>query len=183
MAPRSDPFDQAMEFILRHEGDGAAGPRDPGGVTRYGISQRAHPELDVASLTREQATAVYRRDYWTHLRCHQLPRPVALALMDSAVNCGRRRAARWLQQAYNTLTTGRPLKVDGIIGPVSSLSIYALADGCRELVLAQALLTRRLSFYARLARREPHRSYLRGWVARVTDLESQLLKPVRWPPL
>ncbi len=183
MAPRSDPFHQAVEFILSHEGGLSSDPRDPGGVTRYGISRRAYPELDVASLTRRQAVDIYRRDYWLALRCHELPRPVALALMDSAVQVGRRRAARWLQGSYNDLITGYPLEVDGVIGPITARAIYALSDPDRHLILAQALITRRLALYARLARREPHRRYLRGWVRRVVALSDLIRSPVRWLPL
>ena len=47
--------------------------RDPGGETKFGISKRAHPDLDIANLTRDQAGAVYRRDYWDRLRCFDLP--------------------------------------------------------------------------------------------------------------
>jgi lysozyme family protein len=176
-------FIPAVRFVLDHEGDGAAGPNDPGGTTRYGISQRAYPDLDLSQLTESQAVAIYLRDYWERLRCNELPRPVALTVMDTAVNCGRRRAACWLQEAYNELTSGYPLKVDGIIGPVTARAVFALSDGCRELVLAQALLNRRLEHYVRLAKREPHRRYLRGWVARVVDLQTEITKPVRWLPV
>lgn len=176
-------FIPAVRFVLDHEGDGAASKDDPGGTTRYGISQRAYPDLDLSQFTESQAVALYLRDYWEPLRCNELPRPVALAVMDTAVNCGRQRAARWLQEAYNALTSGYPLKVDGVIGPITTRAVFALADGEREVVLAFALLTRRLEHYASLARREPHRSYLRGWVRRVVDLQTEIIKPVRWLPV
>jgi len=176
-------FAFAVAFVLRHEGNREAGPHDPGGATRYGISQRAYPDLDLSQLTESQAVMIYHRDYWKGLKCDELPRPVALAVFDTAVNCGRWNAARWLQGAYNELTSGRPLKADGYIGPITTRAVYALSDPDRYVALALALLNRRLEHYVNLARREPHRSYLRGWVSRVVDLQTEIFKPVAWLPV
>ena len=63
--PAGDRFARAIERVLEHEGGDADDPRDPGGKTRWGISQRAYPFLDLSTLTREAAIALYRRDAWT----------------------------------------------------------------------------------------------------------------------
>ncbi len=167
----SEAFERALAFILAWEGDGAP-PDDPGGRTRFGISHRAHPGLDISALTPEQARALYRRDYWQRLRCDELPPPVALALMDSAVNCGRRRAVQWLQAALNELERPPRLAVDGLLGPRTLRAARYHAP--RAALLAHRLLMRRLGFYSRLARRDPYRAYLRGWVCRVVALSAML---------
>lgn len=88
-----------MEFVLAWEGGYTDDPTDPGGRTNFGISQRAYPDLDIASLTREDAVAIYRRDYWTPAGCDGLPPPMALVAFNASVNCGVARARKWLSMA------------------------------------------------------------------------------------
>lgn len=103
-------FDVAVAEVLRHEGGDVDDPRDAGGRTRFGISARAYPTLDIPGLTREDAIAIYRRDYWIPTCCDRLPPALALAVFDTAVNMGRDRAARLLQETLR-------VTVDGAIGP------------------------------------------------------------------
>lgn len=87
-------------------------PSDPGGITKYGISLKAYPALGrqgIIDLTLEQATAIYKRDYWDKCRCGELPPPVALLVFDCAVNQGYGRAVRLLQSAVG-------VKSDGVLG-------------------------------------------------------------------
>src|SRR5208283_461080 len=37
---------------------------DAGGATKFGISSKAYPNLDIKKLTRDDAIAIYYRDYW-----------------------------------------------------------------------------------------------------------------------
>ena len=83
-------FDQALERTLAFEGGGQTHTvrGDPGGTTKWGISQRAYPDLDIASLTREQAAAIYRTDYWSVVSGQRLPPALRGHLFDSAVYQG-----------------------------------------------------------------------------------------------
>lgn len=103
-------FETIVEFILRIEGEYAEDIFDRGGETKWGISKRAFPDLDVRHLTREQAKEIYRVEYWGRCQCEKLPAPLAMVLMDGAVNQGPERAIRMLQQAL-------AVRADGIIGP------------------------------------------------------------------
>ena len=47
------------------EGGTVNNPNDPGGLTRYGISQRAFPSVDIRNLTFEQAIQIGYDHYWT----------------------------------------------------------------------------------------------------------------------
>ena len=175
----ADHFREALDFTLRWEGGYVHDARDPGGETKFGISKRAHPDLDIANLTRDQAGAVYRRDYWDRLRCFDLPRPVALAVFDFAVNSGRARAGRILQRAYNFLVAAAPpLKIDGRIGPVTAHAISALDNGCKAHLLAHRVLARRLEMLCRL---KTARHYIHGWARRVADLGLLIDNGLRWP--
>lgn len=103
-------FERAVAFVLKREGGFSDDPRDPGGATKFGISARAYPDVDIANLTIEQATAIYRRDYWDRIKGDLLPAPLALMAFDAAVNQGPRRAIQWLQHAVAA-------NADGVVGP------------------------------------------------------------------
>lgn len=81
-------FERAFASLMVSEGGYVNDPNDPGGETKYGISKKAYPELDIASLTAAQAREIYRRDYWNALELDSRPRSEALCLFDSAVNHG-----------------------------------------------------------------------------------------------
>lgn len=81
-------FDRVMNFVLQWEGGYVNDPNDPGGETKFGISKRSHPHLDIKNLTREEALAIYREKYWDRIGGDKLDYPEALALMDFAVHSG-----------------------------------------------------------------------------------------------
>ncbi|MCB1918640.1 MAG: hypothetical protein KDJ28_01515 [Candidatus Competibacteraceae bacterium] len=103
-------FYRCIDFILAEEGGYANHPADPGGETKYGISKRAYPHLNIAALTLEDATELYERDYWQPIHGEAFPDGLALLLFDAAVNQGSKTAVRLLQQALK-------VTVDGIPGP------------------------------------------------------------------
>lgn len=108
----------AIDLIILFEtgGDKEGGlndhPKDPGGITKWGICLKAYPSLGregIINLTREQAVEIYERDYWQACHCDQLPPPLATLVFDCAVNQGVPTAIRLLQRALK-------LKEDGKIG-------------------------------------------------------------------
>lgn len=102
-------YDVAFERVIGHEGGYVFDRRDPGGETKYGISKRAYPNVDIERLTLGEAKAIYRRDYWDRMQAEQLPGWMRFHVFDAAVNSGVKRAAQWLQEAVGA-------KPDGIIG-------------------------------------------------------------------
>lgn len=103
-------LDFALDLILKHEGGYVNDPNDPGGETKYGISKRAYPAIDIANLTESQARKIYTNDYYLKARCEQLPVGVDLVVFDMAVNAGVKRAIQLLQTLVGC-------DADGIIGP------------------------------------------------------------------
>lgn len=148
-------FDDALALILDLEGGGKItdDPADPGGLTRWGISQRAYPDLDIRNLSRDEAAAIYRRDYWQPMGCDGYPYVTALMLFDCAVNQGLPTAARLAQAAAG-------VAVDGIIGPRSRAAIAAAHPVAFTAQIAVARLDRYR--HAGGANR-----FFRGWAARV----------------
>jgi lysozyme family protein len=86
-----DRFLTAMTFISKHEwGDKADGGYtddsvDPGGETKFGVSKRANPDLDIKNLTKEQAFDRYRIKYWGGFNLESLPWPYSAAVFDSYI--------------------------------------------------------------------------------------------------
>ena len=58
-------FDKAFANVLRYEGGMT---RDTGGLTKYGISARANPDIDVANLTIDDAKRLYKKRYWDQIK-------------------------------------------------------------------------------------------------------------------
>jgi len=92
-------FEQSIVFVLRWEGDYSNDPNDTGKETRWGISKRAYPDLDIKNLTISQAKEIYKRDYWDKAGCDDLPYPLDIVVFDTAVNMGISRAQIFLNNA------------------------------------------------------------------------------------
>ena len=87
-------FDTAFDRLMGNEGGYSNELNDPGGETKWGISKRSYPDLDIKNLTREQAKAIYLRDFWIRGAMDQLPPAVAFQVFDFAVNSGIETAIR-----------------------------------------------------------------------------------------
>jgi hypothetical protein len=88
-------WDRAMAFVLAAEGGYVAD--DAGkGPSNFGINAAAHPGVDIKNLTRDQAVAIYKSDYWAPIKGDTLDGPLAIAAFDTAVNMGTSRAQHYL---------------------------------------------------------------------------------------
>ncbi|MDZ7804703.1 glycoside hydrolase family 108 protein [Thiohalophilus sp.] len=111
----------AMAWVIKTEGGYVNDPQDPGGETKYGISRRAHPGIDIKNLTVDEATELYRIDYWDAYRCGELPPAFGLFLFDSVVQHRPGDAVKILQRAIGTT-------VDGDIGPKTIAATHAAGE-------------------------------------------------------
>jgi hypothetical protein len=91
-------FYNALRFTIPHEGGYVDDPDDLGGETKWGISKKAHPELDIPKLTPEQAAEIYYREYWLPTGCEQMEPPMSTLVFDTAVLFGVGRAREFLSQ-------------------------------------------------------------------------------------
>lgn len=154
-------FDDYFEFLMKWEGEVYENdPHDRGGATKYGIDQRSHPDVNIRSLTRDQAKAIYWEDYWTPVRAEALSWRLAWVLADIAVNNGRHRAVKWLQELAGTVP-------DGIFG---LKTLHAVAAQKQER-LVLALLDRREKFYRAIAK-GTQAKFLKGWLNRNNALRA-----------
>lgn len=84
-------FKISVALVLLHEGEEYTNdPNDAGGPTKWGITIPDLPPggtaADIQSLTRDQATAIYKAKYWDRIRGDELiSQDVADVFMDLAV--------------------------------------------------------------------------------------------------
>ena len=137
--------------VFGFEGAHVNDPADPGGETKFGISKRAYPDLDIASLTLEQAAEIYERDYAKPFL--DLHPALGYQMFDYSVNAGVDRAVRHLQ-----LVLG--VTVDGKFGPMTKAAIKDPVGA------AIGLLAERLEHYTDI---QGWSRYGRGWAKRVAE--------------
>lgn len=150
-------FTDIIDYVLIHEGGYINDPDDPGGETKFGISKRAYPGLDIKSLSIDEAKLIYKRDYWEKSKAPLLPPELRYIHFDTAVNMGRGRAAKLLQDSVKTTA-------DGLIGPNTLKAVKA-----RGTVRNYAI--QRLKFYIKIVVNKPSSlKYINGWYGRVIDI-------------
>lgn len=154
-----DRFGRTIEKTLAFEGGYTADPDDPGGETKFGISKRTYPGVEIRTLTREEAVEIYYRDWWLfHGYDRIVDEPLAAKLFDLAVNMGPHRAHGLLQKAVNRTGADR-IEVDGILGPASFAAVARHPDPARLLAELKLLA---VEYYLDL--KTP--KFLSGWVRR-----------------
>lgn len=158
-------FTIAVELVLKNEGGFVAHPADRGGPTNFGLSQRQYPELrDLATLTKEQAIELYRRDYWQPEFNRIALQTMADKLFDSCVNVGKTRAVTLLQQALGDIRFA--VTIDGIFGPQT---LQALNLVCQKYTksLLDAWRARQARYYVDIVLHDRTQVvFLDGWLRR-----------------
>lgn len=160
-------FDEAFTRVLGHEGGYSGDSHDRGnwttGVigkgkllgTKYGISAMSYPNLNIPDLTRGQAKAIYKRDFWDRVNGDSLHPALAYQLFDAAINHGPGNAIRMLQRAVVVAD-------DGQWGPITK----AVVDGSDTDDILKRFNAERLDFYTKLS---TFPRYGKGWVRRVAE--------------
>lgn len=101
-------FDRIVGKVINFEGGHSTDRHDGGNWTggevgqgelkgtKYGVSAASFPELDIASITKEQASRIYYERYWLPSGAADLPKPLAFLHFDSAVQHGVEKAKEFL---------------------------------------------------------------------------------------
>lgn len=156
-------FEKVKHRILKVEGGYVNHPADPGGETKYGISKRSYPELDIKNLTEEQALDIYKRDWWDAKGYDKIiDTEVAYKMFEFSVNAGQATAVKAMQRAIAAL--GSKVKVDGKMGPITLAYINASVP----YMLLPEFKDQMLSYYKGLVKAKPAlKKFLAGWINRV----------------
>ena len=163
-------FRDCLELVLKHEGGYVDHPKDPGGRTNLGVTQRVweewigHPatEKDMRELTPAIVAPMYEMRYWRTSYCEKLPRGLDLLVFSMAVNAGAGRSVKLLQDAIGVVA-------DGVIGPntmakINEANVETLIDKFSEA---------RTAFYKGL---KLFPVFGRGWLARTESERLEALE-------
>ena len=162
-----DRFAECLPLVLKHEGGFSNHPKDPGGATMRGVTQRTYDawraqegqvRRPVQEIADDEVAAVYRVQYWNAVRADSLPPGLDYAVFDFAVNSGPSRAAQFLQRILD-------VPVDGIIG----VQTLAAVGRRRPESLIEQLCKDRLAWLKRL---KTWPTFGRGWERRVREVET-----------
>lgn len=163
MTPSDKVFESIIAQTLAHEGGYSNNPSDAGGETKYGISKRSYPNVDIKNLTLEQAKAIYKKDFWDNQGYSQIE-DIALAskVFDLGVNMGTKNAVILLQRALKA-NGFKAIEDDGIYG---SATLEALKNSDAKKVLI-ALRSESAGYYRRLVTaNQSQKVFLKGWLNR-----------------
>ena len=160
-------FETVVHMVLEHEGGYVNHPSDPGGETKYGISKRAYPDVDIAELTKDDAADLYKRDYWDRIKGDDLPVGVACVVMDYAVNSGISRASKALQSVCG-IANG-----DGIIGPASLNAVWVTVKNTTEEDVINAVTEQRQGFIRALS---IYDTFGKGWERRIEETRAKAME-------
>lgn len=154
-------FDLIDRIISREGGAKVTNdPVDPGGVTKFGLSKRANPTLDILNLTYEQAKDVYIQKYYMGHNIHLLPEALQELVTDFGVHSGPQTSIRFLQKLLGQ-------QQDGVIG---SATVAAAKLASSEQILP-ALRRERAIFLAKQIVEKPEKiKYLLGWLNRALSV-------------
>ena len=184
-----DIFKRAHEFVAQWEGGLDDDPRDPGGITKYGVclsflkdfyKRRASflgaigilgpvTRETIKSLTKQQAENIFYEEFWSGNHCKEIastsPR-LAMVLYDTSVNMGSDAAAKLLQRAVGA-------KEDGVIGPKTLAAVRDSGD----FMAAAAMLEFRKNRYLQIVDARPaSKCFLKGWLNRCNALAVEVSK-------
>ena len=84
-------FPSSLDAIISvFEGGGVTtdDPLDPGGLTRFGVSQRSFPDEDIRNMSRSRAATLFQQIHGKEINVDKLDEPLRTALFDFAVNSG-----------------------------------------------------------------------------------------------
>lgn len=175
-------FDKSLRKTLNLEGDYADHPLDPGGKTRFGITEataRAYGYTgEMCSLPLDLAKDIYRKGYWDSARLTEVPSQLlADNIFDCGVNCGVMTSVKFLQRALNVMN-GRQKKwedieVSGVLDTVTLKVLKkALSTKAMETALVKLFNVLRGEYYIRIAeRREANEVFMLGWVLHRLQVE------------
>lgn len=168
---------ECLPIIISHEGGYVKRPSDPGGETKYGISKRAYPYVDIKNLTQAQAGKFYHKDYYLKSKIYLLPHHLQYLVLDYCINSGNPRAIKHLQEVIGS-------EADGLLGKktVSKLRGYLKKEWKNETGDQKFLRKYRGKRIGFMAQTTIFWEYHKGWLKRINKCEEHALKILKHPP-
>jgi lysozyme family protein len=158
-------YKQSLSLVLAHEGGFVNHPKDPGGPTNKGVTQRVYdayrklkglPVRSVKLIEPIETEEIYRKQYWRMVKGDDLPAGLDYAVFDFAVNSGISRAVKYLQTLVGVWA-------DGAIGLQTMSAILEAAKADEETLIIK-YCANRMAFLKSLS---TFPTFGKGWTRRV----------------
>ena len=169
-------LNKTLDHILTVEGGFVNHPTDPGGATKYGVTQytlnaymdrTGGDRYDVRFLHKSTAREIYKFMFWDPLKFQDIESDaVATIIFDQLINQGVGRVPRRVQSVALGLRRN-PGPMDGIMGPKTIEAV----NRCRPYAFNIEFLLQSQLYYAKLVRDKPEMSvFIVGWTRRIGHL-------------
>jgi lysozyme family protein len=181
----SAEFDKAIPIVLKHEGVLSDNKRDPGGVTKYGLSYRflddlikRHPKMlseidansnnvfdyyDVQNLSIFEAKKIYKEEWWDVYHYERFKsQALANKIFDISINIGQKECEVLVKRAINSMLCENRSK--DYIDYVNMLT----DDGAEKLMMFFEHEV--IVYYTMIVKKHPsYKVFLKGWIRRVVE--------------
>jgi lysozyme family protein len=171
-----DFFERAFKYLIDNEGTQFTNdPRDSGGATKFGVTQRAYERYlghvvlstDIKNMEIQTAKKFYFDLYWKGVGCDRLTnQAVAISIFDTGVLYGAFTSVRMAQKAAS-LCSGDVLELDGVLGQ-KTLTLINSLDENQFLMTFNKLIVQRID--AVILSSQKNEVYRRGWMRRANRL-------------
>lgn len=148
-------FNTSFARLINSEGGYTWHEKDPGGETKFGISKRSYPDVDIKGLDLARAKAIYYADFWLAGQMDKIDPALSFQVFDAAVNHGIGNANRMLQKAAGVAD-------DGHVGPMTLAAVNA--KSVTDLLML--FIAVRIRFWTKLSTWD---TFGRGWANRAAD--------------
>lgn len=164
-----DNFEPSLVLVLKSEGGNVDNPKDPGGRTHEGITQRTYnayrkrrglPQQSDYLATEAEVADIYHSSYWEPWG-DDLPLGVDYIYFDFAVNAGPHRSMMILQRAL-------VVQADGDFGQITRMALVR----ARPSAVINLFSSYKESYYKSLHEKE----FLQGWLNRTAAVKAAALE-------
>jgi lysozyme family protein len=160
-------YSRCLKLVLGYEGGYVHHPKDPGGATNFGVTQRVYdayrtrkqqPPRPVRQIEPAEVRDIYQVQYWDRVCGDDLPLGLDLCTFDGGVNSGVSRGTKWLQRAVG-------VEADGTVGVLT----LAAASEAPPMQTIDRMCDDRLAFLKRL---KTYKTFGKGWRTRVASVRA-----------
>lgn len=159
-------FELFSDKLIKIEGGYSNRKNDRGGETKYGISKRSHPNVDIQSLTIQQAKKIYKDEYWDKWNFSSIDCQEVAELIFNFMVTTPSDTFKSVQKALNNC--GFLVRIDGVMG---KNTIAALNDPyLKELWFLDNFKLEMIIHYNSIVGHDKRQlENLHGWINRVVN--------------
>ena len=157
----SPEFQEAFNILMQFEGGLVNDLDDSGGLTKYGISSKSYPHVNIAALSLDDARDIYHHDFWEPCSLDRLcfkSKRLAVRIFIMGVLIGLPKIVKITQSAVN-LFVDTPIAVDGKMRTQTIMAIQGIRHPA-ALSAAHKILTGQ--YLLAIGKKK----YLAGWLMR-----------------